>query len=205
VVSLSGLIMTKMDGDARGGAAISIRSVTGVPIKFLGTGEGLDALEVYDPGRLASRILGMGDMIGLIEKAEAAFDQKTAQAQAERMMKGEFTLQDFADQLRQVRKMGPLAQILEMLPGGMGQMARQIPPQEAEQQLKMTEAIINSMTLVERRHPDVLNASRRRRIARGSGTDVQDVNRLIKQYRDAQRLFKTLKKSGMRGLPRLFG
>jgi signal recognition particle subunit SRP54 len=205
VVPLSGLIMTKMDGDARGGAAISIRSVTGVPIKFLGTGEGLDALEVYDPGRLASRILGMGDMIGLIEKAEAAFDQKTAQAQAERMMKGEFTLQDFADQLRQVRKMGPLAQILEMLPGGMGQMARQIPPQEAEQQLKMTEAIINSMTLVERRRPDILNASRRRRIARGSGTDVQDVNRLIKQYRDAQRLFKTLKKSGMRGLPRLFG
>jgi signal recognition particle subunit SRP54 len=160
---------------------------------------------VYDPGRLASRILGMGDMIGLIEKAEAVFEQKTSQAQAERLMKGEFTLQDFADQLRQVRKMGPLAQILDMLPGGMGQMARQIPPQEAEQQLKMTEAIINSMTLVERRHPDVLNASRRRRIARGSGTDVQDVNRLIKQYRDAQRLFKTLKKSGTRGLPRLFG
>ncbi len=205
VVPLSGLIMTKMDGDARGGAAISIRSVTGVPIKFLGTGEGLDALEAYDPSRLASRILGMGDMIGLIEKAEAAFDQSTAQAQAERMMKGEFTLQDFADQLRQVRKMGPLAQILEMLPGGMGQMARQIPPQEAEQQLKMTEAIINSMTVIERRHPDVLNASRRRRIARGSGTEVQDVNRLIKQYRDAQRLFKSLKKSGMRGLPRLFG
>jgi len=205
VVPLSGLIMTKMDGDARGGAAISIRSVTGVPIKFLGTGESLEALEVYDPGRLASRILGMGDVIGLIEKAEAAFDQKTTQAQAERLLKGEFTLQDFADQLRQVRKMGPLAQILEMLPGGMGQMARQISPQEAEQQLKMTEAIINSMTLAERRHPDILNASRRRRIARGSGTNVQDVNLLIKQYRDAQRLFKTLKKSGPRGLSRLFG
>jgi signal recognition particle subunit SRP54 len=205
VIPLTGLILTKMDGDARGGAAISIRSVTGVPIKYLGTGESLEALETYDPGRLASRILGMGDVIGLIERAEAAFDEKTARQQAERMMSGEFTLQDFADQLRQLRKMGPLGQILEMLPGGMGQLARQISPQEAEKQLKITEAIINSMTLEERRKPDVLNASRRRRIARGSGTDVQDVNRLIKQYREAQRMFKTIKKSGMRGLPRLFG
>jgi signal recognition particle subunit SRP54 len=204
-VSLTGLIITKMDGDARGGAAISIRSVTGVPIKYLGTGEGLDAMEMYDPGRLSSRILGMGDMVGLIEKAEAAFDQKEAAEQARRLMAGEFTLQDFADQLRQVRKMGPLGQILEMLPGGMGQMARQIDPRDAEKQLKMTEAIINSMTLQERRHPDVLNANRRRRIARGSGTEVQDVNRLIKQYREAQALFKSFKKSGKRGLPRLFG
>jgi signal recognition particle subunit SRP54 len=205
VIPLTGLILTKMDGDARGGAAISIRSVTGVPIKFLGTSESLDGLEVYDPGRLSSRILGMGDVIGLIERAEAAFDEKVAQEQAEKMMSGEFTLQDFADQLRQLRKMGPLGQLMEMLPGGMSQMARQIPPQEAEKQMKMTEAIINSMTAYERRKPDVLNASRRRRIARGSGTQVQDVNRLIKQYREAQRLFKTLKKSGMRGLPRLFG
>jgi signal recognition particle subunit SRP54 len=204
-VNLSGLILTKIEGDARGGAAISIRSVTGVPIKFLGTGEGLDALEVYDPGRLASRILGMGDILGLIEKAESAFDQKDAEAQAEKLLAGEFSLQDFADQLKQIRKMGPLSQILEMLPGGMGQMARQIPPQEAEKQLKMTEAIIGSMTITERRRPDILNASRRRRIARGSGTEVQDVNRLIKQYREAQRLMKTIKKSGMRGLPRLFG
>lgn len=205
VVRLTGLILTKMDGDARGGAAISIRSVTGVPIKFLGTGEALDAIEVYDPGRLTSRILGMGDVIGLIEKAEAAFDEKTAAEQANRLLAGEFTLQDFADQLHQVRKMGPLGQLLEMLPGGMGQMARQIDPQDAEKQFKMTEAIISSMTKEERRKPDVLNASRRRRIASGSGTHVQDVNRLIKQYRDAQRLFKTLKKSGKRGLPRLFG
>ncbi len=205
VIPLTGLILTKMDGDARGGAAISIRSVTGVPIKFLGTGEALDAIEVYDPGRLSSRILGMGDLIGLIERAEAALDQKTAQQQAEKMMSGEFTLQDFADQLRQLRKMGPLGQLLEMLPGGMGQLAKQISPQEAEAQLKMTEAIINSMTVVERRKPEILNASRRRRIARGSGTDVQDVNRLIKQYREAQKMFKTLKKSGMRGLPKIFG
>jgi signal recognition particle subunit SRP54 len=204
-IPLTGLILTKMDGDARGGAAISIRQVTGVPIKFLGTGEALDALEVYDPARLASRILGMGDMIGLIERAESAFDQQEAQKQAEKMMAGEFSLEDFANQLRQMRKMGPLAQILEMLPGNMGQLAKQIDPRDAEQQLKMTEAIINSMTPKERRNPDILNASRRRRIARGSGTDVQNVNRLIKQYREAQRMFKTIRKSGGRGLPRLFG
>jgi len=205
VVTLTGLFLTKMDGDARGGAAISIRSVTGVPIKFLGTGEALDAIEAYDPARLSSRILGMGDVIGLIEKAEAAFDEKAAAEQAQKMLSGEFTLQDFADQLRQLRKMGPLGQLMEMLPGGMGQMARQIDPQDAEKQFKTTEAIINSMTREERYRPDILNANRRRRIASGSGTQVQDVNRLIKQYREAQRLFKTLKKSGKRGLPRLFG
>jgi len=205
VIPLTGLILTKMDGDARGGAAISIRAVTGVPIKFLGTGEALDAIEAYDPGRLSGRILGMGDLLGLIEKAEAAYDEKTAREQAEKMVSGEFSLQDFADQLRQLRKMGPLGQIMEMLPGGMGQMAKQISPQDAERQLKMTEAIINSMTREERRRPDVLNGARRRRIARGSVTDVQDVNRLMKQFRDAQRLFKTFKKSGKRGLPRMFG
>ena len=204
-IPLTGLILTKMDGDARGGAAISIRSVTGVPIKYIGTGEAMDAIEVYDPGRLASRILGMGDVLGLIEKAEAAFDQDQAQKDAERLLAGDFSLEDFANQLRQVRKMGPIAQILEMLPGNMGQMARQIDPKDAEKQLKMTEAIISSMTMHERRRPDVLNASRRRRIASGSGTEVQDVNRLIKQYREAQKLFKNIKKSGMRGMPRLFG
>jgi signal recognition particle subunit SRP54 len=204
-IPLTGLILTKMDGDARGGAAISIRSVTGVPIKYIGTGEAMDAIEVYDPGRLASRILGMGDVLGLIEKAEAAFDQEQAQKDAERLLAGEFSLEDFANQLRQVRKMGPIAQILEMLPGNMGQVARQIDPKDAEKQLRMTEAIIGSMTMKERRHPDVLNASRRRRIASGSGTEVQDVNRLIKQYREAQKLFKNIKKSGMRGVPRLFG
>ncbi len=204
-IPLTGLILTKIDGDARGGAAISIRSVTGVPIKFLGTGEALDGIEAYDPDRLAGRILGMGDILGLIERAEQAYDEKTARAQAEKMMAGEFSLEDFANQLRQLRKMGPLGQILEMLPGGLGQMAKQISPQEAEKQLKLTEAIINSMTPHERRKPDVLNASRRRRIAAGSGTQVQDVNRLIKQFREAQKMFKTLKKSGMKGLPRIFG
>ena len=204
-VELTGLIMTKMDGDSRGGAAISIRSVTGVPIKFLGVGEGIDAIETYDPGRLASRILGMGDMIGLIEKAQANLDQKTAADQAQRMLSGQFTLEDFANQLRQLRKMGPLTALLEMLPGGMGQMAKQIDPKEAEVQLKMTEAIINSMTQRERKSPDLLNASRRRRIAAGSGTDVQDVNRLIKQFREAQKMFKSMLKTGGRGLPRLFG
>ena len=204
VIPLTGLILSKMDGDARGGAAISIRSVTGVPIKFLGTGEALDALEAYDPSRLSSRILGMGDMLGLIERAEAAYDEKTAREQAEKLMSGEFTLEDFSNQLKQLRKMGPLGQLLEMMPGGMGQLAKQVSPQDAEQQLRMTEAIINSMTPRERRHPDILNASRRRRIAGGSGTDVQDVNRLMKQFREAQKLFKTIKKSGARGLPRLF-
>jgi signal recognition particle subunit SRP54 len=205
VIPLTGLILTKMDGDARGGAAISIRSVTGVPIKYLATGEALDAIEAYDPGRLAGRILGMGDILGLIEKAESAYDEKVAREQADKLMTGEFTLQDFADQLRQLRKMGSFSQLLEMLPGGMGQMARQINPQDAERQLKLTEAIISSMTKEERRKPDLLNASRRRRIATGSGTEVQEVNRLMKQFRETQRLFKTIKKSGMRGLPRMFG
>ena len=205
-VSLTGLVLTKIDGDARGGAAISIRSVTGVPIKFLGTGESLDAIEVFDPERLSSRILGMGDVLGLIERAEATFDEQTAREQAERMISGEFTLEDFADQLRQVRSMGPIGQLMGMLPGGMGQIANQVDPQEAENQLKKTEAIINSMTRGERRNPKILNASRRRRIARGSGTQVQDVNSLMKQFKQAQRMFKTLSKSGMRGgLPRIFG
>lgn len=204
-VSITGLILTKMDGDSRGGAAISIRAVTGVPIKFLGTGEGLDAMEVYDPNRLASRILGMGDLLGLIERAEANLDQKEAEKQAKKLMSGEFSLQDFADQLRQVRKMGPIAQLLEMMPGQMGQMAKMVSPQDAEKQLKMTEAIINSMTPIERVKPDILNASRRRRIARGSGTEVQDVNRLMKQFREVQKLMKTVKKTGGKGLSRMFG
>jgi signal recognition particle subunit SRP54 len=204
-ISISGLMLTKMDGDSRGGAAISIRSVTGVPIKFIGTGEKLDALEVFDPARLASRILGMGDVIGLIEKAEAAFDQATAQKAAERMMKGQFTLEDWLEQIRQLKKMGPLAQIIEMLPGQLGQAARQMDQKDIDRNFKQTEAIINSMTREERRNPDILNASRRRRIAAGSGMEVQDVNRLIKQFREAQKMMKMLQKSGGKGLGRLFG
>ena len=204
-VSITGLMMTKMDGDSRGGAAISIRSVTGVPIKFLGTGEKLDALETYDPARLSSRILGMGDMIGLIEKAEAAFDQQTAQKTADRMMQGQFTLEDWLDQMKQMKKMGPLAQLMDMLPGQLGQAARQIDPKDIESNFKQTEAIINSMTLKERRDPDLLNASRRRRIAAGCGLEVQDVNRLMKQYRETQKMMKMLQKTGGKGLGRLFG
>jgi signal recognition particle subunit SRP54 len=204
-VSLTGLIFTKMDGDARGGAAISIRSVTGVPIKYLGVGEGVDAIEAYDPNRLSSRILGMGDLIGLIEKAEAAYDEKQSIEQTRKMMAGDFTLEDFLKQLQQLRKMGPLQQVLDMLPGGLGQAARSADPKETEKQLKTTEAVINSMTVKERRNPDLLNASRRRRIARGAGMEVQDVNRVIKQFRDAQRLMKTIQKTGGRGLSRMFG
>jgi signal recognition particle subunit SRP54 len=204
-VTLTGLILAKMDGDARGGAAISIRSVTGVPIKFLGTGEKLDALESYDPGRLSSRILGMGDVIGLIEKAEAAFDQQTAQKQAERLMKGQFTFEDWLDQMKQMKKMGPLGQMMDMLPGQLGQAARQADPKEVETQLKRSEAIISSMTVKERRNPDILNASRRRRIAAGSGVEVQDVNRLVKQYRELQKVMKMVQKTGGKGLGRLFG
>jgi signal recognition particle subunit SRP54 len=204
-VSLTGLIMTKMDGDSRGGAAISIRSVTGVPIKFLGTGEKLDALEAFQPERMSSRILGMGDMIGLIEKAEAAFDEKQAMKQAERLAKGEFSLEDLLEMMRSSKKMGPMSQMADMLPGEMGRAARNISPEDMESSFKRTEAIINSMTPLERRSPDVLNASRRRRIASGSGLEVQDVNRLVKQFREMQRLMKTLQKTGPRGLGRLFG
>jgi signal recognition particle subunit SRP54 len=203
-ITLGGLVMTKMDGDARGGAAISIRSVTGVPIKYLGVGESLDALEVYDPARMASRILGMGDIIGLIEKAESTFEAEEAMDQAEKMLTGRFTLEDFSKQLKQLRNMGPFQQIMDMVPGQLGQMAKTIPPDQAEKQLVKTEAIINSMTLEERRNPDILNASRRRRIARGSGNEVQDVNRLMKQFREMQRMLKTLQKSGGKGLSRLF-
>lgn len=204
-VSITGLMMTKMDGDSRGGAAISIRSVTGVPIKYIGTGEKLDALETFDPARLSSRILGMGDMIGLIEKAEAAFDQEMSQKTADRMIKGQFTLEDWLDQMKQMKKMGPLSQIMDMLPGQMGQAARQIDPKQMEDTFKQSEAIINSMTRKERRDPDILNASRRRRIAAGCGMEVQDVNRLIKQFREAQKMMKMFQKTGGKGLGKLFG
>ena len=201
-VNITGLMFTKMDGDARGGAAISIRSVTGVPIKYLGTGEGIDGIEQYDPSRLASRILGMGDVIGLIEKAETTFgDMEGAQEQAAKMLDGKFDLEDFANQLKQVRKMGPISQLLGMMPGGMNQqMMDSIDTNEAEKQMVKTEAIISSMTRKERKNPTLLNASRRRRIAAGSGTTVQDVNRLMKQFKESQKLMKRLKKTGARGI-----
>jgi signal recognition particle subunit SRP54 len=207
-INITGLILTKMDGDSRGGAAISIRSVTGIPIKFIGTGEKLDALEAYDPSRLSSRILGMGDMIGLIEKAEAAYEGQDMDAQArqaQKMMKGQFSLEDWLDQMKQMKKMGPLAQIMDMLPGQMGQAARGIDPTVVEKSFKQSEAIINSMTVKERRDPDLLNASRRRRIAAGCGMEVQDVNRLIKQFREAQKMMKMFQKTGGKGMGKLFG
>ena len=172
-VPITGLVFTKIDGDARGGAAISIREVTGIPIKFLGTGEALDALEVFDPTRISNRILGMGDMLGLIEKAEAAYSGEIDVKEAERMLTGQFTLEDFAKQLRQMKKMGPISQLFGMLPGQLSAVAKSVDPQEAEGQLKTVEAIINSMTPAERRDPRLLNASRRRRIAAGSGKDEE--------------------------------
>ena len=201
-IPITGLIMSKMDGDARGGAAISIRSVTGVPIKFLGTGEALEALEGFDPSRLASRILGMGDVIGLIERAEEAIDIDIATQQTERLLSGDFTLEDFSNQLSQVMKMGPIGKLMGMLPGEFGKMSQSVDPQEAEKRLSTTQAIIQSMTLAERQNPKLLNASRRKRIAAGSGTQVYDVNQLVKQYRDTQRMFKELKKSGLGNLSR---
>jgi signal recognition particle subunit SRP54 len=203
-IPLTGIILTKMEGDARGGAAISIRSVTGIPIKFLSTGETIEALENYEPERLASRILGMGDMLTLIERAETTFEAESAREQAEKISSGQFNLEDFSEQMKQLKKMGGISQVMDMLPGGLGASARMASPEEAEKSLKLTEAIINSMTVAERRHPDILNASRRRRIARGAGTDVQVVNRVMKQFREAQRMMKTFKKSGRQGLAGLF-
>ena len=188
-VGLTGLTLTKADGDARGGAAISIRAVTGVPIKFLGIGEKADALEVFHPDRLATRILGMGDMLTLIEKAEANFDQAQAQKAAEKFMSAKFDLEDFLAQMQQMKKMGPLGQILDMLPG-FGQIKGKVDVNEAEGQLKQMEAIIHSMTPAERHDPEILNASRKRRIARGSGTTVQDINQLVRQFREMQRMMK---------------
>ncbi len=206
---LTGLVLTKVDGDARGGAALSIRSATGVPVKLLGTGEKLDELEVYHPDRLASRILGMGDVLTLVERAQEQVDRKEAEDQARKLLEARFTLDDFAQQLRQVRKMGSLTQIVGMLPG-MGQVAKQLPEAETEREMKKIEAMIGSMTPGERADPTVIDGSRRRRIARGSGTTVRDVNQLIKQFAEVRRVMKRLgafAKSGrlprMPGLPRV--
>ncbi|TFH35834.1 MAG: signal recognition particle protein, partial [Anaerolineales bacterium] len=178
---LSGLILTKLDGDARGGAAISMRTVTGVPIIFVGTGEGRAALEPFSPERLASRILGMGDVLSLIERAEASMEAGLAEQQAERLLQGEFTLEDFAAQLASVRKMGSIGKLLESLPMGMTGAVQGLDSQQAEKQLHHTQAILSSMTKSERRRPEILNASRKRRIASGSGTSVQQVNQLLRQ------------------------
>jgi signal recognition particle subunit SRP54 len=203
-VGLTGIILTKVDGDARGGAAISMRSVTGVPIKFLGVGEKVDALEVFHPDRLASRILGMGDVLSLIEKAEQTIDHEEAQKAAEKLLGGEFNLEDFLQQLQQIKKMGPLNQLLEMVPG-FRSVTKEVSPDMTDRELRKVEAIINSMTLEERRKPRILNASRKRRIARGSGTQVQDVNALLTQFRQMQRMMKQLTSGKGKGLLRMLG
>ena len=196
-VNLTGLIMTKIDGDARGGAAISMREVTGVPIKFLGTGEKLSAIEIFHPDRLTNRILGMGDVLTLIERAQQELDQEEAQKAGKRLMEGEFNLEDFLGQMQQMKKLGPIAQLLEMVPG-MNKLAKDVDLSGAEGELKRVEAIIRSMTPEERRNPKILKASRKRRIANGSGTSVQDVNGLLKQFREMQDMMKNLKRGGRR-------
>lgn len=194
-VTLTGLIMTKIDGDARGGAAISMREVTGVPIKFLGTGEKLNAIEVFHPDRLANRILGMGDVLTLIEQAQAEMDMEETQRAGQRLVAGEFDLDDFLKQLQQVKKMGPLGKLLEMVPG-MNKMAGDVDLSSAEKDLKRIEAMIQSMTVSERRNPRLIKASRKRRIAAGSGTSVQEINMLLKQHREMQEMMKQFQKGG---------
>jgi signal recognition particle subunit SRP54 len=204
-VPVTGLILTKIDGDARGGAALSISAVTGLPVKFLGTGEKTDALEAFHPDRLAGRILGMGDVLTLIERAQENFDEKSAAKMAEKLRKNSFTLEDMLDQMEQVRKMGPMGQILEMIPG-MGGYAKQAQDSVDRGDLKRVEAIIRSMTPVERRDPNILNAARRRRIARGSGTRLQDVNALIKQFAGLQKMMKQMSGGRLgRRMPGLLG
>ncbi len=197
-VGITGLILTKVDGDARGGAAISVRSVTGVPIKFLGVGEKTDALEVFHPDRLAGRILGMGDVLTAIEKAQEVMDQEQAMKVGQKLVKGEFDLEDFKDQLQQIKQMGPVSQLLDMIPG-MSQMTQDMSPDVTDQQMKTIEAIINSMTPQERHSPRIINASRKRRIAKGSGTTVMEVNELLSQFRQMQRMMKQLTGGGKRG------
>jgi len=190
-IGLTGLILTKMDGDARGGAALSIRFVTGVPIKYLGTGEKMDTLEVFHPDRLASRILGMGDMLTFIERAETAFDQQQAKNLERKMRSGDFDLEDLLSQMRQIHRMGSLGRLVEMIPG-FSKFASQLPDVEGEKQLKKIEAIILSMTYEERRNPANIDGRRRSRIARGSGTTSKDVNQLLNQFREIQKLTKSL-------------
>lgn len=201
-MGIDGVILTKMDGDARGGAALSIKSVTQKPIKFIGVGEKLDALEVFHPERMASRILGMGDVLTLIEKAEEAFDEKKAKELAKKIKKDTFTLEDFRDQLQQVRKMGSLESLLGMIPGLSKKIKRMGGLEVEDKELVRVEAIINSMTPRERNNPMIINGSRRLRIARGSGTTVQEVNQLLKQYAQARKMMKQFSKMGEKGLGR---
>jgi signal recognition particle subunit SRP54 len=204
-VGVTGIVMTRMDGDARGGAALSMRAITGAPIKLVGAGEKIDALEDFHPERVAGRILGMGDVVTLVEKAAETIDEAEAEQLARKMAKGRFDLEDYAKQLKQINKMGSLSSILGMLPGA-GKIQAQL---EAAGQtdldktmLKRQAAIISSMTLKERRAPDIIKASRKKRIAAGSGTTVQEINRLLKQFDDMSSMMKRVNKLGQKGLMR---
>ncbi|MFN8377051.1 MAG: signal recognition particle protein [Anaerolineae bacterium] len=199
-LGITGLVLTKIDGDSRGGAALSMRAVTGVPIKFLGTSEKLDGFEPFYPERLAQRILGMGDVLTLIEKAEEAFDEKEAMKLQKKLMQNQFTLQDFLEQLQKIKKMGSFASLLGMVPG-MSQLKQQLDNEETERRLRRVEAIINSMTLKERDNPKLLDASRKKRIAAGSGVEVRDVNELLKQFADMQKLMGQVRKGRLPGMP----
>ena len=206
-IGLTGLVLTKLDGDARGGAALSITSVTGVPIKFIGTGERTDALEPFNPDRLASRILGMGDVLTLIEKAQSTFDEEEAVETVKRMRKSDFNLEDFLKQLEQLKQMGPLSNLLDMIPGMGGSLKGQLGANEIdESHFKRMEAIIQSMTPGERGRPSIIGGSRRRRIARGSGTSAHDVNQLLNQFREAQKMMRAFATGkGPRNLMRMLG
>ena len=203
VLPLTGVVLTKADGDARGGAALSVKTITGQPIKFMGVGETIDGLEAFHPDRLASRILGMGDILSLIEEAEQKLDKEKAEKVAKKVLKGKgFDLADFRDQLQQMRNMGGMKSLVEKIPG-MGQMGAQIQNQVDEKQFMRMEAIINSMTPVERRDPDVINGSRKKRIAAGSGTEVQEVNKVLKQHKQMSKMMKKVgKKGGMQKMLR---
>lgn len=199
ILGIDGVVLTKLDGDTRGGAALSIRAVTQKPIKFIGMGEKLDNLESFYPDRMASRILGMGDVLSLIEKAESALDMEKAKELGQKLKKNEMDFEDFLMQLEQVQNLGPLDKLLELVPG-MGNIKGQIGDLDSKgKEINRTKAIIQSMTLEERRNPQILNASRKKRIARGSGTSVQDVNRLIKQFNEMKKMMKMFQSSGMMG------
>ncbi|NLJ71860.1 MAG: signal recognition particle protein [Syntrophomonadaceae bacterium] len=197
-LGLTGLILTKLDGDSRGGAALSAKAVTGCPIKFVGMGEKLDALEVFHPDRMASRILGMGDVLSLVEKAQANIDEKKAKEMERKIRDLEFTLEDFLDQLQQVKSMGPLEDLIGMIPG-MSKQLKGVKPDVDNNEIAKIEAIIRSMTLAERQEPNIINGSRKKRIARGSGTRVQDVNRLLKQFDESRRMMKQFADMGKKG------
>jgi signal recognition particle subunit SRP54 len=201
-VGLTGVILTKMEGDTRGGAALSIKEVTGQPIKFVGVGEKYDAIEPFYPDRIAQRILGMGDVLSLIEKVQSEVDEEKALELQEKLARDKFSLEDFRDQLRQMKRLGSLDKLLDMLPTNLLGGMRMTPEQtaEMEQKLKLTEAIINSMTPEERRNHALLNASRRKRIARGSGTSVQDVNQMINEYTEMRKMMRMMTSGGLGGM-----